>query len=171
MTAVAVMAAVGAFALEPVKLNEPDLDRGGSLMRALADRRSVREYADRALSLQDMSDLLWAANGVNRPASGKRTAPSAMDRRDIQIYVLTDKGVYLYVPEQSLLQPVAEGDHRQDVRGNKPAVNLVLVAEDGSSRFADTDAGYVSSSPVRRWGSPPYRAARWTNPPSARRVG
>ena len=51
MTAVAVMAAVGAFALEPVKLNEPDLDRGGSLMRALADRRSVREYADRALSL------------------------------------------------------------------------------------------------------------------------
>lgn len=55
MTAVAVMAAVGAFALEPVKLNEPDLDRGGSLMRALADRRSVREYADRALSLQDMS--------------------------------------------------------------------------------------------------------------------
>ena len=134
MTAVAVMAAVGAFALEPVKLNEPDLDRGGSLMRALADRRSVREYADRALSLQDMSDLLWAANGVNRPASGKRTAPSAMDRRDIQIYVLTDKGVYLYVPEQSLLQPVAEGDHRQDVRGNKPAVNLVLVAEDGSSR-------------------------------------
>ena len=96
MTAVAVMAAVGAFALEPVKLNEPDLDRGGSLMRALADRRSVREYADRALSLQDMSDLLWAANGVNRPASGKRTAPSAMDRRDIQIYVLTDKGVYLY---------------------------------------------------------------------------
>ena len=85
MTAVAVMAAVGAFALEPVKLNEPDLDRGGSLMRALADRRSVREYADRALSLQDMSDLLWAANGVNRPASGKRTAPSAMDRRDLQI--------------------------------------------------------------------------------------
>ena len=146
MTAVAVMAAVGAFALEPVKLNEPDLDRGGSLMRALADRRSVREYADRALSLQDMSDLLWAANGVNRPASGKRTAPSAMDRRDIQIYVLTDKGVYLYVPEQSLLQPVAEGDHRQDVRGNKPAVNLVLVAEDGSSRFADTDAGYVSQN-------------------------
>ena len=106
----------------------------------------VREYADRALSLQDMSDLLWAANGVNRPASGKRTAPSAMDRRDIQIYVLTDKGVYLYVPEQSLLQPVAEGDHRQDVRGNKPAVNLVLVAEDGSSRFADTDAGYVSQN-------------------------
>ena len=146
MTAVAVMAAVGAFALEPVRLNEPDLDRGGSLMRALADRRSVREYADRALSLQDMSDLLWAANGVNRPASGKRTAPSAMDRRDIQIYVLTDKGVYLYVPEQSLLQPVAEGDHRQDVRGNKPAVNLVLVAEDGSSRFADTDAGYVSQN-------------------------
>ena len=69
-----------------------------------------------------------------------------MDRRDIQIYVLTDKGVYLYVPEQSLLQPVAEGDHRQDVRGNKPAVNLVLVAEDGSSRFADTDAGYVSQN-------------------------
>lgn len=146
MTAVAVMAAVGAFALEPVKLNEPDLDRGGSLMRA-GGRPSLREGVCRpALSLQDMSDLLWAANGVNRPASGKRTAPSAMDRRDIQIYVLTDKGVYLYVPEQSLLQPVAEGDHRQDVRGNKPAVNLVLVAEDGSSRFADTDAGYVSQN-------------------------
>lgn len=146
VTAVAVMAAVGAFALEPVKLNVPDLDRGKSLMRSLSERHSVREYADRALSLQDLSDLLWAANGVNRPETGKRTAPSAMDRRDIQVYVLTDKGVYLYVPEESLLRPVAEGDYRQDVRGNKPAVNLLLVAEDGSSRFAGTDAGYVSQN-------------------------
>lgn len=137
---------VGAAALEPVKLNEPALDGGKSLMQSLAQRRSVREYTDRPLSLQDMSDLLWAANGVNRPQSGKRTAPSAMDRRDIQVYVVTDKGVYRYVPEDSLLEPIAEGDHRQSVRGNMPAVNLVLVAEDGEARFADTDAGYISQN-------------------------
>lgn len=137
---------VGAAALEPVKLKEPALDGGKSLMQSLAQRRSVREYSDRQLSLQDMSDLLWAANGVNRPQSGKRTAPSAMDRRDIQVYVVTHEGVYRYVPEDSLLEPIASGDHRQTVRGNMPAVNLVLVAEDGASRFADTDAGYVSQN-------------------------
>lgn len=146
LVVVSVIMAAGSFALEPIKLNEPSLERGKTLMRSLADRHSVREYSDRPLSHQDLSDLLWAANGVNRPKSGKRTAPSAMDRRDIEVYVLTEKGVYLYAPESSLLQPVAEGDYRQEVRGNMPAVNLLLVAEDGSFRFADTDAGYVSQN-------------------------
>lgn len=139
-------AAAGVFAAEPIKLNVPDLERGKTLMRSLAERHSVREYADRELTLQDMSDLLWAANGVTRPGSGKRTAPSAMDRRDIDIYVLTSEAVYRYVPEDSLLQPVADGDFRQKVRGNLPAANLLLVARDGSFRFADTDAGYVSQN-------------------------
>lgn len=143
---VAAMTVTGAAALEPVKLNAPDLSRGKSLMQALSERHSVREYADRSLSLQDLSDLLWAANGVNRPESGKRTAPSALDRRDIKVYVLTDKGVYVYLPDSSELQPVAEGDYRQGVRGNMPPLNLLLVADDGSLRFAATDAGFVSQN-------------------------
>lgn len=144
--AAAVISATGAFALEPVQLNKPVLDGGKTLMRSLAERHSVREYADEPLSLQHLSDLLWAANGVNRPESEKRTAPSAMDRRDIRIYVLTGEGVYRYMPEDWLLEPVKEGDYRQEVRGNMPAVNLLLVAEDGEFRFADTDAGYVSQN-------------------------
>lgn len=146
VTILAVAAVSVSFAGEPVKLNAPDLDRGKSLMHSLSERHSVREYADRDITLQDLSDLLWAANGVNRPESGKRTAPSAMDSRDIQVYVLRADGAYVYDPVKSVLEPVADGDYRQKVRGNMPAINLVLVAKDGSKSFSNINAGYVSQN-------------------------
>ena len=75
-------------------------------MKALSDRHSDREYADKELSLQDLSDLLWAANGINRP-DGKRTAPSALNKQDIDIYVIMKEGAYLYdTKTNSLLQTV-----------------------------------------------------------------
>lgn len=145
LTSLAAVMAAGAFALEPVKLNAPDLERGKSLMKSLSERQSVREYADRELSLQDLSDLLWAANGVNRP-NGKRTAPSAMDKRDISLYVATAKGTYRYDAEKHSLEPIREGDYRQKMRGNTPAINILVVADDGSASYADVDAGYVSQN-------------------------
>jgi hypothetical protein len=81
--------------LKVIKLNSPDKNRGCSVMKALSDRHSDREYADKELSLQDLSDLLWAANGINRP-DGKRTAPSALNKQDIDIYVIMKEGAYLY---------------------------------------------------------------------------
>jgi nitroreductase len=73
------------------------------LVRALEQRRTTREYTTAKLPLENLSAILWAANGVNRP-DGKRTAPSAYGRQYIDIYVVTDTGGYLYdAPKQRLL--------------------------------------------------------------------
>lgn len=98
--------------LKTIKLDSPDKNRGSSVMKALSDRHSDREYASKELSLQDLSDLLWAANGINRP-DGKRTAPSALNKQDIDIYVIMKEGAYLYDAKANSLQPIAKGDHRQ----------------------------------------------------------
>lgn len=135
----------GAFALESIKLNDPDLSRGKSLMQSLSDRQSIREYTVRELSLQDLSDLLWAANGINRP-DGRRTAPSAMNRQDIKLYVVTAAGSYYYNHKTHTLEPIKEGDFRQRIRGNMPSLNMLVVADDGEARFSEVNAGYVSQN-------------------------
>ena len=86
-------AALGAE-LKPVQLPAPRIDATRSLMQALKDRRTIRTFSHRELPLQVLSDLLWTAFGVNRPESGKRTAPSAWDQQEIDIYVFTTGGVY-----------------------------------------------------------------------------
>jgi SagB-type dehydrogenase family enzyme len=128
--------------LEPVKLNPPRLDRGLTVMRALEARSSAQEFDGRKLDLQDLSDLLWAANGVNRPQSGKRTAPSAMNAQDIDLYLLREDGAYLYNAAEHKLEPVAVGDlralaaGRQDKFARAPAICL-LVSD--ISRFSHGD--------------------------------
>lgn len=63
---------VAAFAADKViKLPKPNLNRTGTVMKALSERHSTREFASKALNLSDLSDLLWAANGINRSDSGK----------------------------------------------------------------------------------------------------
>ena len=121
-----------------LKLNRPDLNRGVNVMKAFSDRHSDREFSTRELSLQDLSDLLWAANGVNRPGDGKRTAPSALNKQDVDIYVFLSKGVYLYDASKHVLKLVAEGDHRAVVAGRQDfvkqaPVSLVYVSD--LSRF------------------------------------
>ena len=131
-----------AFAADAViKLSPPDLGRGGSLMRALSERGSDKSFADGELSAKDLSDLLWAANGVNRPDSGKRTAPSALNRQDIKIYVCLKSGAYLYNPKDSLLGKVSDADLRQS---SAPAT-FVLVS-DFNDRWSPLDAGIVSQN-------------------------
>ena len=125
--------------LKVIKLNSPDKNRGCSVMKALSDRHSDREYAAKELSLQDLSDLLWAANGINRP-DGKRTAPSALNKQDIDIYVIMKEGAYLYDAKTNSLQPLAKGDHRAAVAGGQDfvksaPVSLVLVSD--LSRFGN----------------------------------
>ena len=63
--------------LKVINLNKPDKSRNVTLMQALNKRHSERAFANKQLTHQDLSDLLWAANGINRPSEGKRTAPSA----------------------------------------------------------------------------------------------
>ncbi|MDR2233330.1 MAG: SagB/ThcOx family dehydrogenase [Tannerella sp.] len=119
--------------LKEIKLNAPDKTRGSAFMKALAERKSAREYDARPLSLQDLSDLLWAANGVNRE-DGHRTAPSASNKQDIDIYAILPDGAYLYDAPSHVLKPIAKGDYRGLVAGSQDfvktaAVCLVLVSD------------------------------------------
>lgn len=101
--------------MKTISLNEPNKKRGLSLMEALSVRASVREWSDKELSPQDLSDLLWAANGINRPKIKKRTASSAMNAQDVDIYVFMKDGVYLYDALGQALIPVVAGDFRSQI--------------------------------------------------------
>ena len=104
-------------------------------MKALHVRASVREWSAEKLNLQDLSDLLWAANGINRPDEGKRTASSSTNAQDIDIYAFFEEGIYLYNAVDHSLVPQAAGDHR-DLPGLTDApVNLVLVTDISRYRY------------------------------------
>lgn len=155
-----VLSVAASAADKVVKLPKPNLNRAGTVMKALSERQSTREYASKALSLADLSDLLWAANGINRPEFGKRTAPSALNKQDVDVYVILPEGSYLYDAKNHQLTLVAEGDHRDAVAGGQTfvktaPVSLVLVSD--VSRFGDAqktqnqlvgamDAGIVSQN-------------------------
>lgn len=158
---VCLMLSAATFAADKVvKLPKPNLNRTGAVMKALSERQSTREYASKALSLADLSDLLWAANGINRSDSGKRTASSAMNKQDVDVYVVLPEGTYLYDAKNHELNLVAEGDHRGAVAGGQAfvktaPVSLVLISD--ISRFGDAksarnqlmgamDAGIVSQN-------------------------
>lgn len=84
----------------------------GSLTKALQDRRSTRTFTDKAVSDQTLADLLWAADGVNRK-DGKRTAPSAMNRQDVTIYVGKADGTFRYDAPSNKLIKIGNGDLRK----------------------------------------------------------
>lgn len=141
--------------LLPVVLPPPDKTKGLPVMQALGERASVREWSAHKLDLQQLSEILWAANGINRPEEGKRTAASAMNAQDIDVYTFTQEGIYLYNAQKHSLEPVASGDHR-DLPGMTDApVNLVLVSDVSRFRagsdstrivWACMDSGIVSQN-------------------------
>ena len=106
--------------LQTIKLNEPNKDRGLPFMETLSVKASAREWSDRDLSLQDLSDLLWAANGINRPDEKKYTASSAQNAHDVAIYLFMKEGVYLYDADDHALQPVLTGDFRSQIMMTPP---------------------------------------------------
>jgi nitroreductase len=123
--------------LSPIKLPAPQTDGGKPLMQALKLRQSAREFGPEKLSPQQLSNLLWAAWGINRP-DGHRTAPSASNRQEIDVYVTLPEGAYVYDAKANALTPVAAGDVR-GLTGTQPfpataALNLVYVAD--STRLA-----------------------------------
>jgi nitroreductase len=127
---VGVPAAEGGLA--PISLLEPVTEGGKPLMEALRLRSTSREFAPTPLPDQLLSNLLWAAWGINRP-DGKRTAPSAMNRQEIDLYVAMERGLYLYDAKGHRLVPVVAGDLRT-LTGRQPFVakapaTLVTVAD------------------------------------------
>ena len=134
--------------LETIKLEEPNMNRSGSVMSALKNRKSTGEYSDKMLNMDDLSDLLWSANGINRPESGKKTAASAMNGQDVSIYTFTTEGVHLYDAAAHDLKPVVSGDHRKlfGERGMSPLIVLLVT---DISKF-----GEVGTEELRReWGA------------------
>jgi SagB-type dehydrogenase family enzyme len=125
-------AAALAEAQGPIVLPKPDTQGGKPLLQALRERKSQREFDAKALSRQVLSNLLWAAYGVNRP-DGRRTAPSAMNRQTVEVYVVLGEGAYVYDAAHQQLLPVAAGDLRaatgtQEFAGQAP-LDLVYVAD------------------------------------------
>ena len=104
-----------------IALLKPDPKSGMTVNEALQNRRSWREYAPEALSLEELSGVMWAAGGINRPQDGRLTAPSALALYPIRIYAFFPEGVYRYDAKGQKLVRVAEGD-RRSVAGAQPFV-------------------------------------------------
>lgn len=149
-----------AQAQESIKLNAPNLGGGKNIMAAFSERKSTRAYSTKELSMQDLSDLLWAGNGFNRPEEGNRTAASCLNKQDVDIYVVMKSGAYIYNAKNSALNLVAEGDYREAVAGGQEfaidaPVNLVLVSDlahfggignVGANQMGAIDVGIVSGN-------------------------
>lgn len=145
---------------QTIVLNQPDTNRGLPVMKAFALRSSESKFDSTSLKLQDLSDLLWAANGVNRTESGKRTAPSAMNSQDVDVYVILKSGIYLYEAKKHQLELVAAGDHRLlgvGRQANFATAPVICILVSDISRFksgadsvklswAALDAGIVSQN-------------------------
>ena len=117
-----------------ISLPQPRIEGANPLMGALKERSSTKEFSPQPISMEMLSDLLWAADGINRPDSGKRTAPSAMSSQNIDIYVLLAKGVYLYDTKAHSLVHVLAEDLRALTSGTQgypkeAPVHLLYVAD------------------------------------------
>ena len=147
-----IAAAAFAGAVDSVALPKPVTTGGKPLMQALSERQTTRAFTEEKLSPQMLSNLLWAAFGINRP-DGKRTAPSAVNWQEVQIYVVMAEASYLYDPKANRLEPVATGDLRpltgtQDFVAKAP-VNLVYVSDSAkTTRVEEPDRSLYSGADV-----------------------
>ncbi len=135
--------AVFASAQDIVRLPTPKMEGGMPLMQALKERRSVREFSEEKLPVRTLSNLLWAAWGINRP-DGHRTAPSARNMQEMDVYVAMSDGLFLYEPKDHRLQKILAEDIRAST-GNNPyvkdaAINLVYVADLARANMTDQAA-------------------------------
>ena len=128
-------------------------------MEVLHDRRTSRDFSAQQLTAQDLSNILWAAGGINRPDSGKRTAPSSRNCQAIDIYVTTEDGVYLYEAKAHRLIPRSASDIRamagRQTGIDKAPVSLVYVSDLGRMKkagkekkilYSGANTGFISQN-------------------------
>ncbi len=159
------VSSVIAAELSPIKLLPPDLKSGKSLMQSLQERKTSRAFNTKKLPIQVLSNLLWAACGVNRPDSGKRTAPSAVNWQEIDVYVAMEEGLYLYNAKAHVLEPVLKNDLRKNTTtllqpsrssvANAP-LQLIYVADyakmsfiandEDKNIYSSADTGFISQN-------------------------
>jgi SagB-type dehydrogenase family enzyme len=149
------------FAQNPnsIQLPSPQTETGKPLMQVLKLRQSSRDFDSRPLSIQELSNLLWAANGINRPESGKRTAPSAMNWQEVDIYVFIAEGTFLYNAKSNSLELINKEDLRKKT-GRQAFVsdaplNLVYIvdekrafraSEEDRIRWTTVDVGFIAQN-------------------------
>lgn len=125
-----------ALAADVVRLPTPVTTGGKPLMQTLKERQSVKKFNGKALDLQILSNLLWAAVGVNRD-NGKLTIPTSMNKQDLEVYVVKEDGIWLYNAKENVLQNVYQGDARPLVAKQayvkNAAVNLVFVTNNNEA--------------------------------------
>ena len=122
-----------ALVAQDIVLPAPDKTGGKPLMQALNERQTTREFTKDSLTRQQLSDLLWAGWGINRADKKKRTAPSAVNKQEIDVYVTLPQGLYLYDAESHSLRMINDKDLRM-LTGSQSfvaeaAMNLVFVAD------------------------------------------
>src|SRR6056297_923728 len=142
-----------------IKLPKPEIKGGMPLMDALNNRSSQREFSEKSFSMQEISNILWAAWGINRE-NGKHTAPSSRNKQEMEVYMSMADGLFLYLPEKHALKKIHNKDIRattggQDFVDDAP-VNLIFVADyrkAGDDVTADdyrctsgTNAGFMSQN-------------------------
>jgi len=139
---------------DTVMLMPPDFDLPARLMKALEARRSVREYDTLPVMLRHLSELLWAANGVNR-GDGRRTAPAAVNQQITDIYVVLPGGTYLYDATSSRLLPIASGDQRRKAGSQEfvktAPVNLIYVADPARFKSRPGPAPQIPDEQKLNW--------------------
>jgi SagB-type dehydrogenase family enzyme len=142
-----------------LQLPPPQTDIGKPLMQVLKLRQSSRSFDSKPLPMQEISNVLWAANGINRPESGKRTAPSAMNWQEVDIYVVLKEGAYLFDAQSHSLDPIVakdlrEATGRQAFTKDAP-LNLVYVSdrarmsrsnEEERALWGAADVGFVAQN-------------------------
>ena len=143
--------------LKPIQLPTPQTDGGRPLMQVLKERKTQREFSPEKLPVQVLANLLWAAFGINRP-DGRRTAPSAMNWQEIDVYVAMSDGLYLYSAKANRLEVILAEDVRaatgtQAFVATAP-VDLIYVADlsktgqagSQAELFTGADAGFISEN-------------------------
>ncbi len=146
--------------LKPVLLPKPQSTGGKPLYQALQERKTTREFAPGKLTPQQISNILWAGFGINRAQGPRgrtgRTAPSAMNWQETELYVVLESGAYIYDPAGNQLKPVATGDLRSKTGPGgaaTAAMNIVFVTDqskmshsDLQAVFAGTDVGFIAQN-------------------------
>ena len=133
------------MAAQDIQLPKPKTTGGMPLMEALSQRQSNRDFSEKELSNQTLSNLLWAAWGYNRP--DKRTAPSSRNKQELELYVVMKNGSYLYDAKNNLLKQVSNQDNRK-AAGMQPfvsvaPVNIIYVSD--KSKGSDLESSHTNS--------------------------
>lgn len=156
MAACIIMTACDVFGQSTITLPKPSNTVSMTLTEALMKRKSMREFSSKPVSEAVLSQVLWAACGINRPSEKKITAPSAMNKQDITVYVVREDGAFEYLPVENALRKVSSKDLRSAVAGRQQSVaeapvSLVLVSDQAklgsdNDALSSLDAGYVSQN-------------------------